>query len=131
MTFTANTNVIEDGPRNYVVRLQGTTDATDNESAVTKVDISNLTGPEGKAGLAPTKFAVKKIKWNTSFGSVILLFDATADDEIASLTGEGEMVFDPPFNDPQSAGATGDIKLTTTGGAANDVYDITLHLIKK
>lgn len=131
MTFTANTNVIEDGRKNYVVRLQGSTDATDNEAAVTKVDISGLIGPEGKVGLPPSKFAVKCIEWNTTFPFVQLLFDATVDAEMATLTGEGKKHFDPPFNDPLNLGATGDIKLTTLGAAANNAYDITLHLIKK
>jgi hypothetical protein len=133
MTDTVNSNVTADGRRNYVIHLQGKSDGT-GESAVLKVDISTLTGPAGKAGLAPTYFAAKSVDYNISSGfeSIQLLFDATTDDEMVTLApGSGYLPFDPPLNDPRSTGTTGDILLTSNGATNGATYDIVLHLIKK
>ncbi len=132
MADTVQVSVIENGNRNYVVRLQNTSDGT-GESAVVKADASAILGPTGQAGTSVDRFSVKKITGNISgFTAVNLLFDATADDELATLgPGDINMVFDPPMPDPKSTGYTGDIKLTTVGAAAGDTYDLTLHLIKK
>lgn len=132
MTITVDTITINDGLRNHVVTLQGTSDGVVDEVAVEKVDISTLIGPDGIN--APSYFAVRKIEWSIGgFTSVQLLFNATANDPLASLgPGQGHMDWADAFlNDPQSTGFNGDILLTTTGAAAGSVYTITLHLIKK
>ncbi len=130
MADTVSSNVISDGLRNYKIKLTNSSDGT-GESAVTKVDISTLTGPDGSN--APSYFAVKSIEYDVQgFTSVALYFDATADDELAFLSGQGFFDYDGAFfNDPQSSGSTGDIKLTTNGAVSGATYDITLHLIKK
>ncbi len=129
MADTVSTQVLSNGPRNYVVRLQGTSDAT-GESAVKKVDASTLFGPDGQN--APTGFSIKKVDYSISgFTSVQLLFDATTDDVALTLSGDGNKVFDPPIPDPRSTGTTGDILLTSNGASSGDAYDITLSLIKK
>jgi len=133
MANVLNTNVLEDSHRNYVVKLQGVLDGTD-ESAVQKVDISTLTGPSGKRSIPPTYFAIEHINYNIQgIDYVQLLFDATTDDELSTLpgSGNGDVFFDPPFSDPQSTGTTGDIMLTTVGAVLNCSYDITLWLRKK
>lgn len=130
MADTVNSQVIEDGPRNYVIRLTNISDGT-GESDVVKVDVSGLTGPD--VGVAPDRVAIKSIDYNVQgFDYVTLEFDATADDEIAVLgQGVGYLPFDPPVNNPKSSGYTGDVLLTTSGGASGSSYDITLHCIKK
>jgi hypothetical protein len=131
MVDTVNVDVLQDGPRSYVVRLQNVSDGT-GESAVKKVDASTLVGPAGKTGLAPTYFAAESIQYDVQgFGYVQLLFDATTDDELATLSGQGYLEFDPAFNDPKSTGTTGDILLTTSGASNGSSYDITLKLRKK
>jgi hypothetical protein len=133
MADTVDVKVLEDGQRNYVVRLTGISDGT-GESAVKKVDISTLGGPDASnPALAPTSFAVKEIEYNVQgFYAVQLHFDATTDDELAILgAGTGYLPFNPPSADPKSSGYTGDIMLTTTGASAGATYDVTLHLIKK
>lgn len=131
MADTVDTVVTENGNRNYHVRLTNKSDGT-GESAVTKVDASTLTGPEGKPGLAVDHFAVKFIEWSIQgFSSVELFFDADTDDELAKLSGNGERYFDPVLTDPTSTGYTGDIKLTTNGAVNGATYDILLHLKKK
>ena len=132
MTDAVDSNVLGDGLRNHIVRLQNTSDGT-GESAVVKVDASTLVGPIKNA--APSYFAIKNVQYDISgFTAVNLLFDATTDDAALTLSpGQGYMDFDDMgnFNDPQSTGTTGDIVLTTVGAAAAATYDITLHLIKK
>ena len=130
MTDTVSSNVIADGLRNYIIKLTNSSDGT-GESAVTKVDISTLTGPDGIN--SPSYFAVKQIEYDIQgFTSVALYFDATSDDELAFLSGQGFFDYSQAlFNDPQSSGTTGDIKLTTNGAVSGATYDITLHLVKK
>lgn len=130
MTDTVTTQVLNNGPRNYVVRLLSQSDGT-GESAVTKVDISTLVGPDGKN--APTTLAIEKAEWSIQgMSAVRLLFDATTDDEAMNLTGNGYADFHGSnINDPKSTGTTGDIKVTTVGAISGGTYDITLHLKKK
>ena len=131
MTDTVTTQVVNDGPRNYTVILTNRSDGT-GESAVTKVDISALVGPDGKN--PPGTFAVKSIEYDVQgFTRVDLLWDATTDQPLA-LLGTGQGFIDRSNTlaaDPKAAGYTGDILLTTNGGASGSSYDITLSLVKK
>jgi hypothetical protein len=130
MADNVSSTVIADGLRNYKIKLTNISDGT-GESAVSKIDISTLTGPDGSN--APSYFAVKSIEYDVQgFSSVVVYFDATSDDEMAILSGQGFFDYDGAFlNDPQSTGTTGDIKLTTNGAVNGATYDITLNLIKK
>jgi len=131
MTDTVNSDVLIDGLRNYVIRLQNVSDGT-GESAVTKVDISALAGPDGIN--APSYFAIEQIEYSIQgMDYVQILFDATTDDEAATLSGQGYSDYRGVggHNDPQSTGTTGDINLTTSGAVSGGSYDITLHLRKK
>lgn len=133
MADTVTSTVINDGPRNYVINLTNRSEGT-GESAATKVDISTLAGPTGKANVPPGSFAVKALEYDVQgFSRVDLLFDATTDQPLAILgTGQGYMDFTgAELNDPRASGYTGDIKLTTHGAVSGASYDITLHLIKK
>lgn len=130
MTDTVNSTVIFSGKRRYTIQLQNVSDGT-GESAVQKIDISTLTGTQGTA---PTRLALEEIRWNIQgFTSVQLLFDATTDDEMATLSGNGYANYrDVGYvQDPLSTGTTGDIMLTTNGAAANATYDITASFILK
>ena len=131
MADAVTSTVIADGPRNYIIKLTNISDGT-GESAVAKVDISALVGPDGIN--APSYFAVKHVEWAIQgMTRVELLFDATTDDKLMIMNpGNGYHDFGEAFlNDPQSTGATGDIKLTTTGAASGGSYDITLTMVKK
>ena len=128
MTDTVNTNVIFAGTRRRVVQLQNISDGT-GESAVVKVDVSALTGPDGTA---PTQVAIDEVEWSIQgFTSVRLHFDATTDDEALVLgAGNGYKNFQGVggVQDPQSSGFTGDIMLTTAGAVSGATYDIVLSL---
>ena len=126
MADTVDSKVIFAGTRRRVVRLTNVSDAT-GESAVVKVDVSALTGPDGTA---PTYTVVEEIQYAIQgFTSVRLFWDATTDDEIAVLpAGSGYLSYVDAGGmvDPKSSGTTGDIVLTTAGAVAGATYDITL-----
>lgn len=130
MADTVNSDVLHDGLKNYQIHLQGVSDAT-GESAVTKIDISTLTGPN--AGETPDHFAIKEVEWDIQgFEYVQLLFDADTDDEIVTMSGQGWTNFlGIPKVDPQSTGYTGDIKLTSSGAIDGASYDIKILAEKR
>ena len=133
MDDTVNTDVQNNGNRNYTVHLQNKSDGT-GESAVTKVDISTLSaGPDGVT--TPVSLSLKSVQYDIGgFSSVQLFWDATTDDEMLTLSaGQGFLDFTDigHLKDPRSTGYTGDVKLTTVGAAADATYDITLHFVKK
>lgn len=126
MADTVDTLVVHKGKKIYTVRLTNISDGT-GESAVAKVDISTLTGPNGAA---PSYTKIREISWSIQgFTSVRLFWDHTTDDEIAVLgTGTGYMDWTGVGGliDPKSSGGTGDILLTTAGTTSGNTYTITI-----
>jgi len=128
MADTVGIDYIFKGTRRVKVKLTNISDGT-GESAVSKVDISTLIGPNGSA---PTRTTIETIEGMVQgFSSVQLFWDHTTDDELAVL-GTGYTYFDwkdsGGFTDPASTGGTGDIVLTTIGASTTATYDITLTL---
>lgn len=110
----------------YVARhITNESDGT-GEVAVTKIDISTFTDPFKKTAAYTTIDRIEYSVWG--FNYVVLYWDATADDEIAVLKGQGSLDWTAfgGKTDPRSSGSTGDIKLTTDGGADGSGYDITI-----
>lgn len=130
MVDTVNTQVVFDGQRRYVVHLTNESDGT-GESAVTKVDISTLTNGAGDTATYSTVDLIEYSVWG--FNYVALEWNATTNDEIAVLFGQSvnDWVAHGGKTDPQSSGSTGDIVLTTDGGADGSGYDISIHLRPK
>jgi hypothetical protein len=113
------------------VHLTNISDGT-GESGVVKVDLSAITFNNG---VVPTGSAVDLIDYNIQgFASVRLYWDHTTDDEIAILpagTGTIDWYAHGGKTDPRTTGGTGDVLLTTNGGASGATYDITIHLRPK
>lgn len=125
MADTVDTKVVFSSQNRYVVRLLNLSDGT-GESAVVKVDISTLTGPDGTP---PTRTVVEKIEYDISGMTIRLYWDHTTDDEIAVLGGSGFLDWSESGGlVDNGTGDTGDILLTTNGHAAGDTYNITLWL---
>lgn len=127
MADTVDTKVIRNDHGRYVVRLVNQSDGT-GESGVVKVDVSALTSTKGTTAIYTT---INRIEYSVfGMNHVTLAWDATTDDEIAVLSGQGVLDFFPEggMTDPKSTGYTGDIKLTTDGATASGGYDITLWL---
>jgi hypothetical protein len=131
MADAVTTETVFNGRRRKVVHLTNISDGT-GESAVAKVDISTITF---NGGAVPTYSVVDMIDYNIQgFTSVRLHWDHTADDEIAILpAGSGTIDFNAIGGkiDPRTAGGTGDIQLTTAGGASGATYDVTIYLRPK
>ena len=138
MADAVTTNVILNSRKHYVVHLTNIGDGT-GESAVIKVDKSTLLASDAAE---PASLDIMQARWNIQgFTSVRILWDHTTDDVALVMTGSvyddftqliNDTVFrnTPGLADPRSAGATGDILLTTNGGASGSTYDITLWLFK-
>ncbi len=127
MSDTVDTVTLFSGTLRHIIRILNDSDGT-GESAVIKVDKSALALGDGSE---PSKLVIEEIEWSVQgFNFVKLLFDHTADDEAAVLSGNGykDYMGVGGLIDPASAGGTGDLLLTTDGGADGSSYDITLHL---
>src|SRR3546814_15784732 len=126
MADTVNVQTVFDGIRRQVVHLTNESDGT-GESAVAKVDISTKTDGAGETATHSTidyiEYAVQ------GFNYVTLAWSHTTPDEIAVLSGNGVIDWSGVWGmtDPQSAGGTGDLQLTTDVGIDGASYDITLH----
>ena len=111
-----------------IIHLTNLCDTT-GESGVVKVDKSAAIFPDGTA---VGKLAIEKVQYSVQgFTYVKIAFDHTTDDT-ALILAPGSTVLDftelGGVVDPDSAGGTGDIVLTTVGNSAGDTYDITLHV---
>ena len=128
MADTVTVDYVYTGTRRVIVKMTNVSDAT-GESAVIKVNLSDLIGPDGTA---PTRSVAEWVSGNVQgFTSVKLAWDHTANDTLAVL-GTGFNYLDWPdsggFTDPASTGGTGDVVLTTVGASATATYDITISL---
>ncbi len=120
--------VLADGPRNAVFKL--TNDNGDAETAALKIDVSTLSGFNGRI---PTAVRIEKIIYLLSGMQVQLLWDATTDVlaiELVPDAGDTVDFRDFPLVNNAGAGKTGDILLSTINASAGDSYSIVLHLVK-
>lgn len=121
------TNTIVYNGRYHVSHHINASDGT-GETAAIKVDLSAIVLPT-RFNAVPTYSVIDRIVYSVwGFNYVTLFWDHTTDDKIAELSGQGYMDWQMAGGlvDPRSAGDTGDIILTTNGGAAGSGYDITL-----
>lgn len=148
MADAVTTQIIVDTPELTVLHLTCISDGT-GETGVIKADKSALKFCNGivTAGVkaAPAEAAsleIGAVRWAVQgFTSVRFLWDHTADDVALVLSGSGYDDFIGPGDarggtivgmpsDPRSAGGTGDVLLTSVGGASGSTYDITIWLRK-
>lgn len=129
MPDTAQVTTVYESPKHLIVTMTNESDGT-GESGVVKVDKSAKTGPNGSE---PSKFKVMEINWNVQgFNYVTLDFDRGTDVEIDVLSGSGYKSYEA-FGGlvDDGSGGTGDVILTTDGGADGSTYTITMFLVKK
>ncbi len=129
MADTVDVKKVYEGLRNVVYRLTNESDGT-VEAAVTKIDKSTLTGPNGAE---PSGLSLLEANWNVPDGYVVLEWDHTTNDEMLVCSGNNSVSFEGygGHHDPDSTGGTGDIVLTTDGFVDGSSYDITLAFKKK
>lgn len=119
---TVVTKVIRNTNGHYSFLFGNASDGT-GEAAVIKVSTASLTG-------LPTRLQITKIKWAIQGMAVAILYDASTDDRVAILTGDGQIDEgnDGPIIDPQSSGHTGNVLFTTYGASSGDGYTIYMEL---
>lgn len=130
MADVVDQKTIFSGRKYHIVHRNNQSDGT-GESGVTVVDISTLTNP---ANQACDYSVVDRIEYSVwGFNYIVLRWDHTTDDEIAILSGSGciDWTLMGGKVDPKTSGGTGDILLTTDGGADGSGYDLTLFIRQK
>ncbi len=130
MANVSSVQVIEDGPRNAVVKVEGILDTSDL-SPFTIADPATMWGMDNTGGVKYAKLAIQELLYNVEDGLELrLAWDATAPVRIEQLTGRGKMCFRSFGGLPNNAGAgvTGKILLATEGWKAAAIYSFSLVL---
>lgn len=117
----ATVQVIEEGPRNYIIHVNG----AGGDTLANIVDVSALNPP-------CTRVRLLKLLYNFDpAGTAELFWDATTDVSIMNVFGgnDADMCFEDFGGIPNNAGVgvTGDVLLTTK---ATTPYSMVLHFVK-
>lgn len=135
MANVVTTQILQDGPRNLVVRLTGIIDTSD-VTATSLVTLANLSEVD-RAGSKPTRLIVDKISYNVESPlTVNLAWDATTDVTFASLVNSGDDLEFGKFGglyNTEAAGVTGAIMYSTQGWSASAIlsFNVILEMRKK
>lgn len=124
------TDITYQGVRHVLLHITGEAEASEDESAVLKLDVSNLPQQGTNPKETPTSVTLEKAWWNTTFNFVRVLWDKTGTDQTMLLcVGDGYREFDCVGGKHAPSGdGTNDVLVTTDGGADGDAYDIVLLL---
>jgi hypothetical protein len=129
--MAASTRYLVKGRKRVVVNVTGAFSAADETDTVV-IDVSTLTGPDGTPA---TGVRIDEVtgSLNGGWDYVLLEWEHTTDDVVDYFHGQGYMDYTPygGKNDPRSAGGTGDLILTTSGGAAGDTYSFLISATLK
>lgn len=126
MADAVNSQVLVDGSRNYVIKLNNLSDGT-GESGVKKVDLTTMHP-------VPTSVRLESIEGDIFGMKVELWWEATTNVEILKMADHRvDMDFCETggIPNPMPAGWTGNMLLTTANNAAGDSYSLVLHFKKK
>lgn len=140
MAWTRKLSVVFESVDQIVIHVAGIQDAVAaDEADIVLIDKSTLVD---RTGAEPDALDLEWVRWcMQGVNSIRLEWDRTSDTLMLALSGNGfdDFMGAPDirgFNnagglkDPREAGATGDILLSTQGGAANGTYDLTLWFRK-
>jgi hypothetical protein len=132
MANSFSIQILEEGPRNAVIKLVGVLD-TSNQSLTTAVDLSTLN--QGGTGPTPTAVRIDMVDYSISdVLNVQFYWDATTDVIALALVGREDMNFKGFGGVTNNAGAgkTGNILVQTTGyTSGTQTYTIVLQLVKQ
>lgn len=125
MAASVHTSV--QGNNIVILNVRGVYSAAD-ETDTNILDISALAGPNG--GVAPTKVKIEEIWWAVNgFSYILLEFDRGTDYVIDYFQGQGYMDYTVGGGKlDKGSGGTGDLLLTSAGGAANASYSFQIKL---
>ena len=122
------TDILYEGVRHVALHITAEAEAAENESAVLKLDVSNLNAQGTNPKETPTSVTLVKACWNTTFNFVRVLWDKTGSDQTMLVcAGDGHRCFESVGGKKAPSGdGTNNVLITTDGGADGDVYDIYL-----
>lgn len=116
------------GPKRWRVNITGIGTATEDETNIRKIVLSDLITVDGQT---PSKFKINKVTYDvTGFTGIYLSFDRSPDEKFIVISGanSGEKDWSKIGGRIDSgSGGTGDILLSTVGGSQYDTYDITIE----
>ena len=135
MANEVTVQIIQDGPRNVVLKGSGVLDTSDLLQGVL-VDPALLAGIDNTGTLKAAKLRLLRVIFNVESGlAVNMWWDATTPVRIEDLTGQGHKEFAAFGGLPNNAGAgvTGKILYATQGFAVGSIlsYTFTLELVKQ
>src|SRR5512135_2115579 len=119
---TLTSQVLLDGPRNAIVKLQIAGTAGAELASAVAVDVSALDGAPGEVRVMGCESAMDGF-------TATLAWDADVDVPILTATGMHKMCFRDIGGLPNNAGVgkTGDILISTLGVGANENATLILH----
>ena len=133
MANSVNTQIIQDGPRNVVIKVEGILDTSDLASTVI-VDPSALAGMDNTGAVKALGLIVDRIQFSVEdVLELRLAWDATTPTRMVELAGRGTEKFERfgGLTNNSGAGRTGKILLSTQGWVAAAVLSFTLILTLK
>ena len=131
MADALTSQVIEDGPRNAVLKFTNVSDGT-GQSLATLVDVSTLSS-DPMTGQVCNGVVLQSIIYSCVGMGVELFYDASTNMPLLNLLQDFSDQLDfGPTGIPNNAGSgkTGDILVTTSGASSNDTYFLMLTLTK-
>ena len=131
MADALTSQVIEDGPRNAVLKFTNVSDGTGQSLAVL-VDVSTLSSDPLTKQVC-NGVTLQSITYSNVGMGVELFWDATTNIPLLNLLQDWSDQLDfTPTGIPNNGAAakTGDILITTTGATAGDTYLLVLTLTK-
>jgi hypothetical protein len=131
MANITNSQILQEGPRNVVVKLTGELDTSD--LAVTTV-LTPATYNQGGTGPTPTGFNIQYIWYAIGINLELFLeWHMTTNVPLLPLAGRGRMDFTAfgGINSPGGLGANGAIDMKTQGWVAGTIQPYTIILEMK
>jgi hypothetical protein len=134
MANSTSIQLLDDGPRNTVLKFEGVLDTADLTST-TVVDPAVQSPIDTGTGLKAVKYVLQYVDYNVEDTlSLNLFWDATVQQRIDEYTGRGISDYTRFGGIPNNAGAgvTGKLNATTEGWAAAKILSFTaiIHLKK-
>lgn len=130
MADTVTSQVLANGPRNLIIKRTNVSDGTGETGAVFVDATSTTYSVEGQVPGVHLK--VVEIVYDVYAGWVRLQWDASSAVDMTMLTGFGRQKYrrSAGLVNPNAAGATGSILLTTENFALGSAYSITIYMTK-
>ena len=118
--MTAAVLTQREGGNLFTYNVRGVFSAADETNTII-IDLSTKTGP---LGAAPSKIKLEEVWWTINgFDYITLSFDRDTDVVIDYYYGQGYMDYKPYGGKiDNGTGGTGDLLLSTTGGASGGNY---------